>query len=231
MLKRAMYSVQMGHRTVAQAAKEFNIPRQTLQYRLFKRKRKYHVFAPNIPYTTNFFIENYNNAAATPSRITKQLKVENMSDVEESVPELVENVSQIVKNESELEENESTFNVSYSGPIGGEVDVSFTGPNRDEANDSYTEPSRDDEIDVTTRDEIDNNDVIASECTSLLTNLSEDDLLLSLERTVQELLSSECSFHNNTEETLLSDTLPNNMTSQDDGTLVVMTTDRSETKK
>ena len=70
MLKQAMQSVQLGHKTVAQAAKEYNIPRQTLQYRLFKRKKKFHVFAPNIPYTNNFFIENYNNAPSENSDVT-----------------------------------------------------------------------------------------------------------------------------------------------------------------
>ena len=71
MLKQAMQSVQLGYKTVAQAAKEFNIPRQTLQYRLSKRKKKFHVFAPNIPYTNNFFIENYNNTQSDPSESGK----------------------------------------------------------------------------------------------------------------------------------------------------------------
>lgn len=53
MLKHAMYSVQMGYKTVNQAAKEYNIPRQTLQYRLFKHKRKHHTFSPTvIPHNT-----------------------------------------------------------------------------------------------------------------------------------------------------------------------------------
>ena len=75
MLKQAMQSVQLGTKTVAQAAKEYNIPRQTLQYRLFKRKKKFHVFAPNIPYTNNFFIENYNNTQSENSDGVKPPKI------------------------------------------------------------------------------------------------------------------------------------------------------------
>ena len=81
MLKQAMQSVQLGHKTVAQAAKEYNIPRQTLQYRLFKRKKKFHVFAPNIPYTNNFFIENYNNGPSDNSDVTIPVSRSSSHDV------------------------------------------------------------------------------------------------------------------------------------------------------
>ena len=127
MLKKAMYSVQTGQRTVAQAAKEFNIPRQTLQYRLFKRKRKFHVFAPNIPYTNNFFIENFNNAAPSSPEI-----------------EILRNIR---------------------------LEKAIIDRN----------------CDVTS-----NNDVTMPD--SSFSDLTEDDLRLSLERTVEELLSSDNNF-------------------------------------
>ena len=89
MLKQAMQSVQLGYKTVAQAAKEYHIPRQTLQYRLFKRKKKFHVFAPNIPYTNNFFIENYNNTQTESSETGRCSKVRSPERVDSDDVRLV----------------------------------------------------------------------------------------------------------------------------------------------
>ena len=121
MLKQAMQSVQLGHKTVAQAAKEYNIPRQTLQYRLFKRKKNFHVFAPNIPYTNNFFIENYNNTPSENSDVTvpmpkstsrskstdvtmdSQVDIENLESLDES--EIRFNLEKTVKELLQCSEN------------------------------------------------------------------------------------------------------------------------------
>ena len=81
-LREAMMSVQDGSKTVAQASKEYHIPRQTLQYRLFKKGNSSVLPFQNTPLTDTLFLENYSGEVARDEatvREGQQVDIEQIS--------------------------------------------------------------------------------------------------------------------------------------------------------